>query len=408
MFSSQDDISYTPREHIHAPKFVASPKGNRKKGSRMNELDLNLINSSEFQSQTLLSQESPGLSQFSVDFSERLGQFSVRINHDDYMLTTETENPGEEDEVFSSMDSGKFNYYSISSNSIGNSYNAMENVQKKPSNSYSSKQPRTPRMDAERQIDLRPVHPNPFLHRESHPVEQYFHKYFHIPKGPTKLWVGAYKERSRLITEFEELTLLGEGTFSNVYCVRHRIDGTLYAIKKIKEKIMSENHYNLLLREICALSMLRHCPHMIQYYNSWIDDAHIYIQLELCHLGTLEDMISSIPSKSSIFRVAKKPAINDLGNTDLTASSDSYMTENNSIACTRSNSFGPDCNIFETFLESSFFNQSNRGISEEFGWFVLKIVSETLDYMHQFSKYPFVTSPTLYGYLRIFCFCFVQ
>lgn len=397
MFSSQDDISYTPREHIHAPKFASSPKGNRKKGSRINELDLNLINSADFQSQTLLPQESPGLSQFSVDFSERLGQFCVRINQDDYMLTNETENTGEEDEVFSSMDSGKFNYYSISTNSISNSYATVDSAQKKPSNSYSSKQPRTPRVDAERQIDLRPVHPNPFLHRESHPVEQYFHKYFHIPKGPTKLFVGAYKERSRLITEFEELTLLGEGTFSNVYCVRHRIDGTLYAIKKIKEKFMSENHYNLLLREICALSMLRHCPHMIQYYNSWIDDAHLYIQLELCHLGTLEDMISSIPSKSSIFRIAKKPFHDQVAPAgshhhhnnpdDLHASSDSYMTENNSIACTRSNSFGADCNIFETFLESSFFNQNHRGISEEFGWFVLKIVSETLDYMHQFSKF---------------------
>jgi len=405
MFSSQDDISYTPRGY--APKFVPSPKRNKHQTSGVGSLDLNLVNTMDLNSQTLLSHDSPALSQFSVDFADRLNQLSVRIHQDDYLLKEEDDEEDTGDEVFSSMDSAKCNYYS---NANAANYNNVDTSKKKRP-AFSRKASWTPRgasgaannnnQEQEKQMDLRPAQNNPFLHLESHPVEQYFQKYFHIPKGPTKLWVGAFKERSRLITDFEELTVLGEGTFSYVYCVRHRIDGTLYAIKKLKEYIMNENHLHFVLREISALSILRNCPHMIQYYHSWIDDNQVYIQMELCHLGTLEDMFSSIPSKSSIFRVANKPIILHTDTTlttghhpqhphlfSRTESIDSYVTETNSLRGTRSNSIESQDmkNLMDMSSSSIFQNINIRGISEEFGWFVLKIVSEALDYMHQFSK----------------------
>jgi serine/threonine protein kinase len=39
---------------------------------------------------------------------------------------------------------------------------------------------------------------------------------------------------SRYANDFEELDKIGEGGFGEVYKARHRIDGNIYAIKKIK------------------------------------------------------------------------------------------------------------------------------------------------------------------------------
>lgn len=40
----------------------------------------------------------------------------------------------------------------------------------------------------------------------------------------------------RYASEFEELGKIGKGGFSTVYKARHRLDGRLYAIKKIRIK----------------------------------------------------------------------------------------------------------------------------------------------------------------------------
>ena len=39
---------------------------------------------------------------------------------------------------------------------------------------------------------------------------------------------------SRYENDFEELDKIGEGGFGEVFKARHRIDGNIYAIKKIK------------------------------------------------------------------------------------------------------------------------------------------------------------------------------
>lgn len=362
MYSQQDTV--TPRHSDRVPG--SSPMRKKIRNISYESMNLATSNGLDFNS---MSQDSNSLSQFSQDFSERLGQLSMRPTQEDFLGTAEDSLPAFD----------KFPVPALPSAKPSQRNNKTINTLKRASS-----------IEPEMQIDLRPVHNNPFLNKETHPVEQYFQKYFYIPKRPLKLWIGAYKERSRYITDFEELTVLGEGTFSAVYSVRHRVDGTLYAIKKIKERVKSESHYNHLLREVCALSMLRNCPHMIQYYNSWVDDNQVYIQMELCHLGTLEDMITSIPSRCSIFRIINTPNANNI--TNLTPQernrSDSYVSENNSIACTRTNSIGPNAsgNLLLGGANLSLYNSSTRGISEEFAWFILKIVSESLEYMHQFSK----------------------
>lgn len=201
-------------------------------------------------------------------------------------------------------------------------------------------------VEKEKVLQLHPVVENPFLRYSvpsnrlvfNHPAEEYFQRlqfvtapfptgsvsYKHTNNNNKKttrrgvgttiarssllpklnsVWVSPYEERSRYYAEFEEILDLGKGTFSKVVCVRHRLDGMLYAIKKIQERIVSKTQETMLLREVNALALLSNtsCPHLIRYYTSWIEEGKIYIQLELCEIGCLEDLISTNPTGYSLF-----------------------------------------------------------------------------------------------------------
>jgi hypothetical protein len=165
-----------------------------------------------------------------------------------------------------------------------------------------------PPVETERAIDIAPPLLNTFLAGVRPHGELYFDPTAYSEtapskkkaKRPVKVWIGAFKERPRMLTEFEEVKMLGEGTFSTVMCVRHRLDGCLYAVKRVRESIVSERQGHLLLREVGALAALQGCPHVVRYYGAWVDNHHLFIQTELCHLGSLEDLISPQPSKASI------------------------------------------------------------------------------------------------------------
>ena len=81
---------------------------------------------------------------------------------------------------------------------------------------------------------------------------------------------------------------IGTGTFSSVYCARRRLDGILYAVKRIKRKISSESEGKLVIRESCAHAALAGCPNLIQYFGCWLDDGHLHIQTEYCDCGSMD------------------------------------------------------------------------------------------------------------------------
>ena len=62
---------------------------------------------------------------------------------------------------------------------------------------------------------------------------------------------------SRYAIDFVELEKIGEGGFGKVYKARHKIDGNIYAIKKIKldSKPNSEENRRI-RREVTYLSQL--------------------------------------------------------------------------------------------------------------------------------------------------------
>jgi serine/threonine protein kinase len=90
----------------------------------------------------------------------------------------------------------------------------------------------------------------------------------------------------RYALDFIEVELLGEGGFGKVYKVYNKIDGRLYAVKKIFLK--SQEICQPVLQEIRILSRLDHL-HVIRYYSTWMDvhpqGLSVYIQMELCQMN---------------------------------------------------------------------------------------------------------------------------
>lgn len=171
----------------------------------------------------------------------------------------------------------------------------------------------------------------------------------------------------------------------------------LYAIKNIKERIVSKRQGALLLREVAALSLLTalECPNLIQYYSSWIEEGKIYIQLEWCNLGSLEDIIAKNPSRFSIFanRQTSPSTRNNRSNSvnmmlDNRNRSDSYQSIESMEAYT-------PIGLPETTSIFDFINQTMEGISEVFAWHILKVLSQALHFMHSRGK----TSTTLLFFL---------
>ena len=141
-----------------------------------------------------------------------------------------------------------------------------------------------PTHDRSRQITLPAVAQNPFQH---------FSVGRFAGQPPQNMWISAFKPWPRFTWDFESQGVLGEGVQSLVYCARKRVDGCLYAIKKLRRQILTEKEGLLLTREVCALSAFSGCPNILRYYSSWIEDGYLHIQTELCQLGSLDILVGA-------------------------------------------------------------------------------------------------------------------
>jgi len=70
---------------------------------------------------------------------------------------------------------------------------------------------------------------------------------------------------SRYANDFEELEEIGRGGFGIVYKARHRLDGNIYAIKKIKLSEKNSEENKRIRREITYLSSLNN-QYIVRYF----------------------------------------------------------------------------------------------------------------------------------------------
>ena len=100
---------------------------------------------------------------------------------------------------------------------------------------------------------------------------------------PTEYSFENLPQTSRYKHDFDEIGRIGEGGFGKVYKARHRLDGNIYAIKKIKlQKDMNSEENKKIRREITYLSGLNH-KNIVRYFQTWVEretDLNVIAEFE--------------------------------------------------------------------------------------------------------------------------------
>ena len=288
--------------------------------------------------------------------------------------------------------------------------------------------------DKERLVNLPGIMMNPFLQDENTFLSQQalapvISSYTHqggretVPSGrkssrrPTQsVYIGAFKERPRFMFDFEQGAVLGEGVHSTVHRACRRLDGRSYAIKKLKRKIGGEKEGVLLVKEVMACAALQGCPHMVQYYGCWLEDGHLYIQLEACAYGSMESFVGALLPTASDMQLMTSCQLEmnrlhaervdgsegDFGcsgdgsmqsghdNSDSYSSQPSHVTEF-LYSCSQEDDINQSCNDEATDAPVSSVSHYNDfgashmvrvGIDEQMAWVVLRDMSTALQFMH--------------------------
>lgn len=81
--------------------------------------------------------------------------------------------------------------------------------------------------------------------------------------------MGSHRNLGRYERDFEEVGKLGKGGFGEVVKARNRLEGTFYAIKKIKHRA---NKLDSLLSEVLSLARLNH-QYIVRYYGTWVEEV---------------------------------------------------------------------------------------------------------------------------------------
>ncbi|KAL4072449.1 kinase-like domain-containing protein [Scleroderma yunnanense] len=105
------------------------------------------------------------------------------------------------------------------------------------------------------------------------------------PPSPPKV----ITDKNRVV-EYHRVGFLGEGGFARVYEVRD-IRGTRLACKVVtKTSLKTKKAKTKLYAEIKIHRSLAH-PNIVRFHDCFEDDDNVYMTLELCHSGSLMDML---------------------------------------------------------------------------------------------------------------------
>eukprot|EP01083_Nonionella_stella_P024982 68803_1 len=89
---------------------------------------------------------------------------------------------------------------------------------------------------------------------------------------PDDFLLSEERPSSRYLADFDEIGQLGSGGFGVVVKVRNRLDGQIYAIKKIRLRRNRPSVNKKILREVTTIARLQH-QYIVRYYQAWIEGS---------------------------------------------------------------------------------------------------------------------------------------
>lgn len=100
-------------------------------------------------------------------------------------------------------------------------------------------------------------------------------------------------EVTRYFKEFKVEDIIGKGDFGEVYKCTNMLEGMPYAIKKTLQKVVGTRRENYARKEVYANAALFSHPNIVAYHSAWNEGKSVFIQLEYCDGGSLDEMIFS-------------------------------------------------------------------------------------------------------------------
>ena len=131
---------------------------------------------------------------------------------------------------------------------------------------------------------------------------------------------------------FDVLSTLGRGNFADVYRVRSKQNGNLYAVKRVRQQFRGKRDRETALAEVRSMQRLQshmaasalseqqqedhqrqrathHSLYLLFFFQAWQEEGHFYCQTELCCRDTCREVMDSLRSHWQVAK-AMYPSIN--------------------------------------------------------------------------------------------------
>jgi membrane-associated tyrosine- and threonine-specific cdc2-inhibitory kinase len=118
-------------------------------------------------------------------------------------------------------------------------------------------------------------------------------------------------------THFDVLSTLGRGTFADVFRVRSRMDGRLYAVKRNRRQFRGTRDREKALAEVKCMQRLQsfsdkhegrppYSLYILFFYQAWQEDGYFFCQTELCCRDTCRDVHEALRANWSVSKARYK------------------------------------------------------------------------------------------------------